>query len=82
MSRRPRNLTEKGAAYKLQTLKERRKKVNGRLIRKYITIDDLLFSIPSAVIVEQKLGQFSDLFKMLLSAHEDCNGLLQDEERL
>ena len=74
MSRRPRNLTEKGAAYKLQTLKERRKKVNGRLIRKYITIEDLLFSIPSAVIVEQKLGQFNDLFKMLLSAHKIAMG--------
>ena len=48
----PRNLTEKGAAYKLQTLKERRRKVNRRLIRKYSTIEDPLFSSQTAVIVE------------------------------
>ena len=42
-SRTPRNLTEKKAAYKLQTLKERRSKTNGRLIRKYSTLADLLF---------------------------------------
>ena len=80
-SRRPRNLTEKGAADKLQTLKERRRKINGRLIRKYSTIEDLLFSSRNAVIVEEELGQFNDLFKMLLSIHEECNGLLHEEER-
>ena len=80
-SRRPRNLTEKGAAYKLQTLKERRRKINGRLTRKYSTIEDLLFSSRNAVIVEEELGQFNDLFKMLLSIHEECNGLLHEEER-
>ena len=63
-SRRPRNPTEKGAAYKLQTLKERRK-INGRLIRKYSTIEDLLFSNHNVIIVEEELGQFNDLFKML-----------------
>ena len=79
-SRRSRNLTEKQAAYKLQALKERRRKINGRLIRKYSTIEDLLFSSRNAVIVEEELGQFKDLFKMLLSVHEECNGLQQDEE--
>ena len=77
-SRRPRNLTEKGAADKLQTLKERRRKINGRLIRKYSTIEDLLFSSRNAVIVEE---QFNDLFKMVLSVHKEWNGLVQDEER-
>ena len=65
----------------MQTLKERRRKINGRMIRKYSTIEDLLFSSRNAVIVEQDLGQFNDLFKMLLSVHEECNGLQQDEER-
>ena len=51
------------------------------MIRKYSTIEDLLFSSRNAVIVEQDLGQFNDLFKMLLSVHEECNGLQQDEER-
>ena len=65
----------------MQTLKERRRKINGRLIRKYSIIEDLLFSSRNAVIVEEELGQFNDLFKMLLSVHEECNGLQQDEER-
>ena len=65
----------------MQTLKERRRKINGRLIRKYSTIEDLLFSSRNAVIVEEELGQFNDLFKMLLSIHEECNGLLHEEER-
>ena len=43
-------------------------------------MEDLLFSIRNAVIVEEELGQFSDLFKMLLSVHEECNGLLLEEE--
>ena len=67
----PRDLTEKGAAYKLETLKERRRKVNGRLIRKYSTIEDPLFSSRNAVIVEEEVGQFSDLIKMLLSVHDE-----------
>ena len=78
--RRPRNLTEKGAAYKLQTLKERSWKINERLIRKYSTIKHLVSS-QKAVVVEEELGQFNDLFKMLLSVHEDYNRLLHDEER-
>ena len=76
-SSRPRNLTEKGAQ-KLQTLKERRRKINGRLIRKYSTIEDLLFSSRNAVIVKE---QFNDLFKMVLSVHKEWNGLVQDEKR-
>ena len=80
-SRRPRNLTEKGAAYKFQTLKERRRTINGRLIRKYSTIKHLLVSSQKAVVVEEELGQFNDLFKILLSVHEVSNRLLHDEER-
>ena len=80
-SRRPRNLTENGTTYKLQTLKEKRKKINGRLIRKYNTVEDLLFSSRNAVIIEEELGHFNDLFKMLVSVHEECNGLLREDEK-
>ena len=27
------------------------------------------------------VGQFNDLFKMLLSVHKECNELLRDEEK-
>ena len=78
--RRPRNLTEKGVAHKLQTLKEKRRKINGRLIRQCSKSEDLLFSSQKTVISEEELGQFNELFKMLLSVHEECNGL-HDEDR-
>ena len=71
-SRRQRNLTEKGAACKLQTLKERRTKINGGLIRKCSTIEDLLFSSRNDVML---LSVINDLFKMLLSVHEERNRL-------
>ena len=58
-SRKPRNVTEKGATWKLQTLKERRRKINGRVIRKYSTIKDLLFSSRNAVIVEEGLQSWA-----------------------
>ena len=41
---RSRKLTMKGMLQKKKTLKERRRKINSRLIRRYGTIEDLLFS--------------------------------------
>ena len=78
---RSRNLTEKGLAYKKETLRERRRKINGRLIRKYSTIGDLLFSCKNIIAVEEEMKQFNDLFKMLLHAHQEYNQLLGDDER-
>ena len=39
-----RNLTEKGRTYRAKLLKERRQKINGRMMRKCNIIEDLLFS--------------------------------------
>ena len=78
---RSRNFTEKGLAYKKETLRERRRKINGRLIRKYSTIEDLLFFSKNIIAVEEEMKQFSDLFKMLLDAHQEFNQLLGDDER-
>ena len=80
-STRSRNLTEKGLEYKKETLRERRRKINGRLIRKYSAIEDLLFSSKNVIVVEQEMKQFNDLFKMLLDAHQEYNQLLGDNER-
>ena len=79
-STRSRDLTEKGLAYKKETLRERRK-INGRLIRKYSTIEDLLFSSKNVIAVEEEMKQFNDIFKMLLDAHQKYNQLLGDNER-
>ena len=78
---RSRNLTEKGLAYKKETLTERRRKINGRLIRKYRAFEDLLFSSENIIAVEEEMKQFNDLFKMLLDAYQDYNQLLRDDER-
>ena len=50
----------------MQTLKERKRKINENLIRKDSAIEDLLFSSRNAITVEEELGQFNHLFKMLL----------------
>ena len=68
-----------GLTYK--TLRERRRKINGILIRKYSTIEDLLFSSKNVIAVEEEMKQFNDLFKMLLDAYQECNQLLGDHER-
>lgn len=54
-------------------LKVRRQKINGRLLRKCNTIEHLLFSTRNLVAKED------DVFKMLLSPHEEYNALLDDE---
>ena len=81
-SKRFRNLTPKGLACKINILCETRSRINGRLIRKYATIEDLLFLIRNVVTVQEEMGQFNDLIKMMLSAHEDYNPLLKDETRV
>ena len=51
------------------------------MIRKYSTIEDLLFSSKNIIAVEEEMKQFNDLFKMLLDAHQEYNQLLGDDER-
>ena len=74
-------MTEKGKSFRLSTLKERREKINAWLQRKNSLIVDLLFPTRNLVAVEEELAQFNDLFKMLLSMHEEYNAFLEDEER-
>ena len=78
---RPRNLTGKDFAYKKETLRDRRKKINRRLIRKCSTIEDLMFSSKNIIAVEEEMKRFNNLFKMLLDAHRKYNRLLGDDER-
>ena len=74
-------MTEKGKSFRLSTLKERREKINAWLQRKYCTVEGLLFATRNLVAVEEELAQLNDLFKMLMSIHEEYNALLEDEER-
>ena len=81
-STRSRNLTPRGLAYNCNIFHERRIRINGGLIKKYATIEYLLFSTRNAVAVQEEMGEFNNLFKMLLSADGDYNALLEDEARL
>ena len=78
-SKRSRNLTAKGLAYKCNIFRER-SRIIGRLIRKYATIEDLLFSTRNLVAVQEEMGQFNDLFRMLLSAHEKYNARVPNSD--
>ena len=55
-SKRSRNLTPKGLACKCNILWERRSRINGRLIRKYATIEDLLLSTRNVVAVQEEMS--------------------------
>ena len=78
---RSRKLTMKGLLHKKKTLRERKRKINSRLIRKYGTIEDLLCSSTNKVAVEEEMNQFNDLLKILIDVHQDYNQLLDDDER-
>ena len=78
---RSRKMTMKGLLQKRNTLRERRRKINSRLIRKYGTIEDLLCSSTNKVAVEEEMNQFNDLLKMLIDVRQDYNQLLDDNER-
>ena len=56
VSTRRRKLTEKGRAYRTILLKERREKINGRMMRKCRIIEDLLLSIKNRISVEEELA--------------------------
>ena len=77
---RSRKLTMKGLLHKKQTIRQRRRKINSRQIRKYGTIEDLLSSSTNKVAVEGEMNQFNDLLKMLIDVHQDYNQLLDDGE--
>ena len=51
------------------------------MVRKCSIIEDLLFSNKNRIAVEEELAQFRDLFKMLLSIHDEYSQVLDDDER-
>ena len=81
VSTRRRKLTEKGRTYIATLLKERREKINGRMMRKCSIIEDLLLSNKNRITVEEELDHFNDLFKMLLKIHEEYSQVLVDDKR-
>ena len=64
-----------------ETLRETRRKISGRLIRKYSSVEDLLFLSKNISAAEEQMKQFNELFKMLLDAYQENNQLLGDDEK-
>ena len=81
VSSRRTKLTDKGSAYTTTVLKERREKINRRMMKKCSIVEDLLFSNKNRVVVGEELTQFNELFRMLLSIYEEYNQLLDDDKR-
>ena len=50
-------------------------------MKKCSIIEDLLFSSKNRIAVEEELAQFNELFKMLLSIHEEYSQKLDDDKR-
>ena len=71
----------KGLLHKKKTVRERRRKINSRWIRKYGTIEALPCSSTNKVVVEVEMSQFNDLQKMLIDGHRYYNQLLDNHKR-
>ena len=71
----------KGLLHKKKIPRERRRKINSRLLRMCGTMEDLFCSRTNKAAVEEEMNQFNDLLKMLIDVHQDYNQLLDDDER-
>ena len=74
-------LTNKGLQYRLELLGERRSKLHGKLLRKSSMIDEMTYSWVNATAIREEMDQFDDTIKLFISAHEEYQSLLTDEEQ-
>ena len=66
--------------YKLSQIKDKRQRLNSRLLRKNGAIEDLFYSSKNKVAVEEELAQFNDILKLVVAAHEECKQYMEEEE--
>ena len=78
---RARQLTEKRRTYQAELVLEKRTKKMTRLQRKARAIDELLYSATNHVSVKEELGQYSDIFKLLSTYHEDYCELVDADDQ-
>ena len=74
-------MTEKGRKYQEELLLEKRNKAMTRLQRMARAIDDLLYSATNHVAVKEKLGQYSDIFNLLSTYHEEYCDLIDADDQ-
>ena len=75
-----RKLAEKGLQYRLELLRERSKPY-GKLLRRSSMMDEMAYSWVNATTVRAEMDQFNDTIKLFMSAHEEYQSLLTDEEQ-
>ena len=78
---RARQLREKGRNYQAKLLLEKRTKVMTRLQRMARATEDLLYSANNHVAVKEELGQYSDIFKLLSTYHEEYCELVDADDQ-
>ena len=67
--------------YRLELLGER-SKLHGKLLRKSSMIDKMTYySWVSAAVIREEMDQFNDTIKLFMSAHEEYQSLLTNEEQ-
>ena len=79
---RKRKATMKGIECKTSLMKERRDKVYARLIRKCVAIEDQFYSSRNISTVQEKICQFNNQLKLLMSLHEKIHAMLEEEEKI
>ena len=73
---------EKGLAYNLLVLFEKRKRLLSRLRRKSENINALIQSRSIVRTVNEKLNQYSDLLKLFLDTHYQYHSKLEDSQQI
>ena len=77
---RARQLTEKGRKYQAELVLEKRTKAMTRLQRKARVIDYLLYSATNHAAVKDEPGEYSDIFKLLSTHHEEYCKLVDADD--
>ena len=78
ITKRSRKQTEKGLAYSLQVLFEKKKRLLSRLQRKSKNISTLIQSKLNIRTVNEEFNQHDDLLKIFLDTHYQYHGKLED----
>ena len=82
ITKRSRKQTEKGLAYSLQVLFEKRKRLLSRLQRKSENINTLIQSKLNVQTVNEEFNQYDDLLKMFLDTDYQYRSKLEDSQQI
>ena len=79
--KRNRKLTAKGLEFQLSLLHKKKQRLEARLARRAAAIEDLVYSSKSVITVKEELGQYDDIFKLIIENHEEHCKILRPKEQ-